>query len=167
MLQQQPGETLPIQNHDSHPSPPALGSSSSALVCGGCASCSAGGPSENMTKPIGSGETTQPKMSYKEQEWLKAEGLYFFWHKPVPSSESDEPPGVESFGINIDFGDIENQHELLVCLQDCGLAMNNINVPGEDNDDLDDDIELVDLPETNAKFTAQMRNHFIHLGPGE
>ena len=45
--------------------------------------------------------------------------------------------------------------------------MNNINVPGEDNDDLDDDIELIDLPETNAKFTAQMRNHFIHLGPGE
>ena len=56
---QQRGETLPTQNHGSHPSPPASGSFSLALVRGGRASFPAGGPSEDTPRPIGSGTEQQ------------------------------------------------------------------------------------------------------------
>lgn len=81
-------------------------------------------------------------MSNEEQEWHKAKGLCFICHKPghfsrncpdrndVMSMESNKPPGMESFGINVNFGDLENQHKLSEHLQDHGLAMNNIHIPG-------------------------------------
>jgi len=51
---------------------------------------------------------------------------------------------MESFGNNVDFGDIENQRKLSECSRDYGLTMNNIHVP-EGDDDLDDNIEINDL----------------------
>ena len=117
-------------------------------------------------------------MSNEEWEQLKAEGLCFICYKPghiarncperneVSSTEADEPPGIESFGINVDLGDIENQRELSIRSRDCELTVNNINILSND-DEFDDDIVLADLPETSAEFTARMRNYFVLLGPGE
>lgn len=44
---------------------------------------------------------------------------------------------MESFGINVNFGDIENQRKWLECSRDHGLTVNNIHIPGGD-DELDD-----------------------------
>ena len=78
----------------------------------------------------------------------------------VSSTESDETPSIKSFGINIDFGDIENQRKLSIRSCDCKLTVNNINI-------LSDDVELIDLPETSAEFTAQMCDRFVLSRPGE
>ena len=92
-------------------------------------------------------------MSQEEQERHKAEGLCFICHKAghfsrncpernkVPST-SNKPPGVASFGVNIDFGDVKNQRELLMRSQESRLAANNIHIfsdAEELNDDSDSD----------------------------
>ena len=99
----------------------------------------------------------KPKMSNKEQEQHKAEGLCFVCHKSghfsrncpernkVPS-KSDKPPGIQSFGVGVDFGDVENQRELSKRSQGCELTINNIHLPGE-GDELDANTDLNDLPE--------------------
>ena len=116
-------------------------------------------------------------MSNEEHERHTAEGLCFICHKSghfaqncpdrnkVSSTESDEPPGIESFRINIDFGDIEIQHELSIRSQDCELIINSINILSDDNEF--DDVELVDLPKTSAEFTARMHDYFVLSRPGE
>ena len=63
-------------------------------------------------------------------------------------SSSNKPPGVASFGIDVDFGDIENQHELSVQSLDCEIAANNINVAVGGNEN-DEDPGPDDLPETD------------------
>ena len=90
-------------------------------------------------------------MSMEEQEWHKAEGLCFVCHKSghflcncpdrnkVPST-SNKPLGVMNFGINVDFGDVKNQHKLSIHLQESRLAANNIHIFG-DEDELDDESE--------------------------
>lgn len=96
-------------------------------------------------------------MSNKEQKWHKATGLCFVCHKPghfsqdcpdrnkVSSTESDEPPGGKSFGINVTKVNIKNQHELSARSQDCGLTVNNIHIP-KGEDEPDDNTELNSLP---------------------
>jgi len=69
--------------------------------------------------------------------------------------KSDEPPGIKSFGINVDFGDIENQRELSERSRNHGLAMNNIHIPGGDID-LDEDMSL------HSDFSA-MEWYMSHL----
>jgi len=96
-------------------------------------------------------------LSNEEQERHKAEGLCFICHKSghfsrncpnrnKVSSDSMKPPGVVSFGIGVDFGDIENQRELSARSRDCDLTINNINVLGEEVE-VEDDNEPDDLPE--------------------
>jgi len=48
-----------------------------------------------------------------------------------------------SFGINVDFGDIENQCNLSVRSQDCEITANNISIL-EDVDEIDDEPKLDD-----------------------
>ena len=88
------------------------------------------------------------KMSQEKQERHKAEGLCFICHKAghfsrncpernkVPST-SNKPPGVASSGVNVDFGDVENQCELSMRSQESGLAANNIHI-FSDAEELDD-----------------------------
>lgn len=90
-------------------------------------------------------------MSMEEQERHKAEGLCFVCHKSghflcncpdrnkVPST-SNKPLGVMNFGINVDFGDVKNQHKLSIHSQESRLAANNIHIFG-DEDELDDESE--------------------------
>jgi len=106
------------------------------------------------------GKVTKPKLSNEEQERHKAEGLCFVCHKPghfsrncpdrnkVPSA-SDKPPGVASFGIGVDFGDIEKQRELSTRSQDGDLTVSNINVLSED-DEIEDDSEPDNIPEVTS-----------------
>ena len=89
------------------------------------------------------------KMSQEKQERHKAKGLCFICHKAghfsrncpernkVPST-SNKPPGVASSGVNVDFGDVENQRELSMRSQESGLAANNIHI-FSDAEELDDD----------------------------
>jgi len=102
-------------------------------------------------------KVARPKLSNEEQERHKAKGLCFICHKSghfsrncpdrnKVSSDSTKPPGVVSFGIGVDFGDIENQRELSARSRDCDLTINNINVLGEEVE-VEDDNEPDDLPE--------------------
>jgi len=129
------------------------------------------GPSQlhsegQSNKPTGGkgNKATRPKLSNEEQEQHKAEGLCFGCHRTghfsrncpeqnKVSSSSNKPPGVASFGINVDFGDIENQRELSARSQDCEITANNISIP-EDVDETDDEPELdntaMDDPDTES-----------------
>jgi len=109
------------------------------------------GQNNKPTEGKGS-KAARPKLSNAEQERHKAEGLCFICHKSrhfscncpernKVSSSSNKPPGVVSFGINVDFSDIENQCELSVQSQDCEITANNISIP-EDIDEINDKPEL-------------------------
>lgn len=65
-------------------------------------------------------ERDTPKLSKDEQERHKAEGLCFICHKlghfsrNCPERQkisSSKPPGVSSFGVDVDFGDVERQRQ--------------------------------------------------------
>ena len=109
------------------------------------------------------GKASRPKMSSEEQERHKAEGLCFICHKSghfsrncpernKVASTSSKPPGVASFGIDLDFGDIENQRELSTRSRDCEVSANNIHVAVDANED-DENAESDDLPENNELDT--------------
>jgi len=87
-------------------------------------------------------KSSKPKMSQEEREQHKTKGLCFVCHKSrhfswncpernkVPSTWN-KPPSVASFRIDVNFGDAENQRELSAHSQECGLMVNNINIPCE------------------------------------
>lgn len=97
---------------------------------------------------------TAPKLSKDEQERHKSEGLCYICHKSghfsrnCPDrhkvSSSSKPPGVSSFGIDVDFGDVEAQRQLAISSgSDLKVMSNFIHLrgPGEPNtDDPDDDL---------------------------
>ncbi|KIO06696.1 hypothetical protein M404DRAFT_66349, partial [Pisolithus tinctorius Marx 270] len=95
-----------------------------------------------------------PKLSKDEQECHKAEGLCFICHKSghfsrnCPDrrtvSSSGKPPGITSFGVDMDFGDVESQRHLARSTEnDNEVSVNFIQTRGpsvqEDNDEPDDD----------------------------
>ncbi|KIN96702.1 hypothetical protein M404DRAFT_33044 [Pisolithus tinctorius Marx 270] len=101
-----------------------------------------------------------PKLSKEEQERHKAEGLCFICHKSghfsrnCPDrhtvSTSSKPPGVTSFGVDIDFGDIECQRQLAASVdRDPEISVNFIQTRGprvQDEEDLPED----DLPDLES-----------------
>lgn len=101
-----------------------------------------------------------PKLSKDEQERHKAEGLCFICHKSghfsrnCPErhkvSSSSKPPGVSSFGVDVDFGDVENQRHLALSSEGDPVVMSNfIHIRGptvhEDEEEADDipDLESI------------------------
>lgn len=126
-----------------------------------------GRPATVLSPKIEKAVKTKERKSHREHEDKpqdkscherhKAKGLCFVCHKSghfsrdcperkkVPST-LDKPPDIENFGIDTDFGDVENQRQLSTCSQDSELTVNNIHIIG-DNDESDDDVELDDLPE--------------------
>ena len=123
-----------------------------------------------------SGKPVKPKMSNEEQERHKAEGLCFICHKlghflqncpdrnKVPST-SGKLPGVVSFGIGVDFRDVENQQELSAHSRDCEPTVNNIHIPGE-GDELDADTDLDDLLEIATRSRNRKRSGPERNGQG-
>jgi len=70
--------------------------------------------------------------------------------------DSTKPPGVVSFGIGVDFGDIENQRKLSARSQDCGLTINNIDVRTES------DVTLSEIDdETSTEEDSRSYNPWI------
>jgi len=59
---------------------------------------------------------------------------------------------VASFGIDLDFGDIENQRELSTRSRDCEVSANNIHVAVDANED-DENAKSDDLPKNDELDT--------------
>ncbi|KIN92989.1 hypothetical protein M404DRAFT_36508 [Pisolithus tinctorius Marx 270] len=92
-----------------------------------------------------------PKLSKDEQEWHKAEGLCYICHKPGHFSRNcltrhtvsslSKPPRVASFGIDVNFGDVECQRQLAKSSNDdTEVTANFIHPIGPTISDEDDDV---------------------------
>ncbi|KAI6146029.1 hypothetical protein BKA82DRAFT_4357359 [Pisolithus tinctorius] len=92
-----------------------------------------------------------PKLSKDEQERHKAEGLCYICHKPGHFSHNcptrhtvsslSKPPRVASFGIDVDFGNVECQWQLAKSLNDdTEVTANFIHPIGPTISDEDDDV---------------------------
>jgi len=99
--------------------------------------------------------TSRPKLSKGEEEQRKAEGLCFMCsgtghfsrncpqrNKVASSSKGDAPPGVTSYGVEVDFGDIESQRGL------SKATTSGVHANLMDLFDLDDEGgDMISLPE--------------------
>lgn len=108
-------------------------------------------------------ENAPSKLSQEEQERHKAEGLCYICHKAghfsrnCPErqkvSSSSKPPGVSSFGVDVDFGDVENQRQLARSSEcDPSVTLNFINPRGPVMHDEDDEI-FEDLPDLESVWS--------------
>ena len=115
----------------------------------------------------------RPKLSKDEEAQHKAEGLCFIcsgsghfsrncpWrNKVVSSSNGNTPPGVTSYGVDLDFGDIECQRGLLK-VSASGVHINLMDLFESDNQDEGVD----DLPEllSNEYLLTEMETALATL----
>ncbi|KIK11107.1 hypothetical protein PISMIDRAFT_19808 [Pisolithus microcarpus 441] len=155
---------------------------------------SGSGQHQKRDKNSGKRKTDSPRLSKEDQERHKAKGLCYICHKSGHFSRncpdrqkvtsSGKPPGVTSFGVDVDFGDVEQQRHLAKESEhEPGVSLNFIHtrgptVNGEDGpDDTIPDLESVwsdqddddrsdnDVTTDESDPFGGMRIHFYESGP--
>lgn len=124
----------------------------------------------------------KPRLSKEEQECHKAEGLCFICPKSghfsrnCPDihtvSSSGKPPGITSFGVNVDFGDVECQRQLARSTKnDSEVLVNFIQTRGptvqDDEDEPEDDFPDLESISDDDEYDTSDRVTTDSKGPDD